>query len=111
MLELNAQQLAALDELEKRQYVQQVHADLVAAHPELAADAGVSGRLQTAYQQAVALGFAEGGAITQFLYCEVFAPGFYKQPAIDAWLRNAGRPVEQRWSDLIEVMKATTREM
>jgi len=111
MLELNDQQLAALDELEKRQYVQQVHQSLINDHPELAADPTLLPRLQTAYQRAVALGFTEGGAITQFLHYEAFAPGFYKNPAIDAWLRKPGRPVEQRWSDLIEVMQAKTREM
>lgn len=111
MLELNAQQLVALDELEKSQYVQQVHANIIGDFPELATDQGLLPRLQTAYQRAVALGFTEGGAITQFLHHEAFAPGFHKNPAIDAWLRKPGRPVEQRWSDLIEVMQAKTREM
>lgn len=110
MLELSAEQLANLDELEKLQYVDEVHKRIGSEFPELVADEGLKARLKTAYRHAVALGFVNGGPITQFLYYEAFAPGFYKEPGIDAWLRKPGHTVEQRFGDLLQVVNSKLRE-
>ena len=110
MLELSAEQLASLDELEKLQYVGEVRKRIVSEFPELAADEGFKARLEAAYRHAVAIGFVNGGPITQFLYYEAFAPGFYKQPGIDAWLRRPGQTVEQRFADLLQVVNSKLRE-
>lgn len=110
MLELSAEQLASLDELEKLQYVDEVRKRIVAEFPDLGADEGLRARLQAAYRHAVSLGFVNGGPITQFLYYEAFAPGFYKEPGIDAWMRKPGQSVEQRFADLLQVVKAKMRE-
>lgn len=110
VLKLSEEQLAHLDLLEKRQYIKQVCKNIVREHPELASDRGLPDRLERAYAHAVALGFTDGGAITQFLYYEAFAPNFYREPAIDAWLRKPGRPVEQRFADMIAWVKSRLRE-
>lgn len=111
MLKLSEQQLHQLDELEKQQYVDEVHKTIVAEHPPLAADAELQPRLQMAYREAVSLGFTEGPAITQFLHYEAFAPGFHREPAVRAWLAKPGASAEQRFSDLVQVMRARTREV
>jgi hypothetical protein len=78
-----------------------IHAHIIAAHPELAADAGLRDRLARAYAYAVELGFTDGDAIARFLHYEASAPGFYRQPAIDAWLRQPGQSVELRFADVL----------
>ena len=110
MLELSEEQLAHLDLLEKRQYIKEVCRNILKEHPELASDRALQGRLERAYAHAVALGFKDGGAITQFLYYEAFAPNFYREPAIDAWLRKPGQTVEQRFADMIAWVKSRLRE-
>lgn len=110
MLKLSEAQLAQLDQLEKLQYVGQVRKNIITEHPELADDRTLKTRLEQAYRHAAALGFREGAAITQFLYYEAFAPGFYRQPAINAWLTKPGRSVEQRFADLVVKMRSQLKE-
>lgn len=78
-----------------------VREHIIAAHPELAADASLHDRLARAYAYAVERGFTDGDAIARFLHYEASAPNFYRQPAIDAWLRQPGQPVELRFADVL----------
>lgn len=105
MLKLSEVQLAQLDDLEKLQYVGEVRKNIITEYPELAKDATLKARLERAYRNAVELGFLEGPAITQFLYYEAFAPNFYRQAAINAWLTKPGQHIEQRFYDLIAQMR------
>jgi hypothetical protein len=109
MIKLGEEQLARLDRLEKLQYLDEVRKNIVGEYPELGNDRSLKDRIERAYAHAVTLGFTDGGAITQFLYYEAFAPNFYRQPAIDAWLRKPERPVEQRFADLLAQMKSKLR--
>lgn len=110
MLSFSDAQMDELRALERRQYVAEVEKAVKAAHPALGADETCGDRLRAAHAHAVALGFMDGAAITEFLHYEAHAPSFYKEPALDAWLRKPGQTVEQRWSDLVQVMRARTRE-
>jgi len=110
MLKLSEAQLAQLDHLEKLQYVDEVRKNVLAEHPELSNDGTLKTRLEQAYRHATALGFRDGSAITQFLYYEAFAPGFYRQPAINAWLTKPGQSVEQRFADLVVKMRSQLKE-
>jgi hypothetical protein len=87
----------------------QVHQHIIEAHPELASDASLPERLERAYAHAVVLGFTDGDAIDRFLRYEATAPNFYRQPAIDAWLRTPGQPVEQRFADVLTRVKSRLR--
>jgi hypothetical protein len=78
-----------------------VREHIIATHPELAADAALRDRLARAYAYAVELGFTDGDAIARFLRYDACAPGFYRQPAIDGWLRQPGLPVELRFADVL----------
>lgn len=110
MLKLSEAQLAQLDYLEKLQYVDEVRKSVIAEHLELADDLTLKTRLEQAYRHAAACGFREGAAITQFLYYEAFAPGFYRQPAVNAWLTKPGQCVEQRFADLVVKMRSQLKE-
>lgn len=108
MLKLTEQQLAELSSLEGQSYVDEVRRTIVAEHPELAADEGLKPRLNDAYRHTQMIGFIDGAAVTEFLAYAAFAPSFYRQQAINAWLTKPGVPVEQRWSDLMQVLAART---
>jgi hypothetical protein len=82
---------------------------IIETNPGLAGDASLPERLERAYAYAVALGFTDGDAITRFLRYEAIAPNFYRQPAIDAWLRAPGQPVEQRFADVLTRVKSRLR--
>lgn len=110
MLKLSEAQLAQLDQLEKLQYVGEVRRNIIIEYPELSDDGTLKNRLEQAYRHAAALGFTDGPAVTQFLYYEAFAPGFYRQPAINAWLTKPGQSVEQRFADLIVQMRSQLKE-
>ncbi|NRR32197.1 hypothetical protein HSX11_18635 [Oxalobacteraceae bacterium] len=110
MLKFSEAQLAQIDHLEKLQYVEDVRKDVVMQYPELADDSSLKARLEQAYSHAITLGFVKGVAITQFLYYEAFAQGFYRQPAINAWLTKPGQKVEQRFTDLIAQLKSKLKE-
>jgi hypothetical protein len=78
-----------------------VREHIIATHPKLAADTSLRDRLARAYTHAVELGFTDGDAIARFLRYEASAPSFYRQPAIDNWLRQPGQPVELRFADVL----------
>jgi len=82
---------------------------IIETHPELAHDASLPDRLERAYAHAVVLGFTDPEAIARFLRYEATAPNFYRQPAIDAWLRRPGLPVEQRFADVLMRVKSRLR--
>jgi hypothetical protein len=88
-----------------------VRRQVVLAHPELERDDGLLNRLQGAYAYCTQIGFTDGPAITQFLFYEAVAPGFYRDPAVGAWLTRPPATPELRFSDFIAVAKARMREL
>lgn len=108
MLKLNPQQLARLHELEQLQYVEEVRKLVIEQEPELAGDETLSGRMERAYHDGGAMGI-DGDAMTQFLYLEALAPGFYREPAVHAWLTRPGRSAEERFVDLLSAAKTITK--
>ena len=87
----------------------EIRQHIIDINPELAHDASLPDRLERAYAHAVVLGFTELDAIARFLRYEATAPNFYRQPAIDAWLRRPGQPVEQRFADVLMRVKSGFR--
>jgi len=82
---------------------------IIEGHPELAGDATLVERLERAYAYAVVVGFTDFEAIARFLRYEATAPNFYRQPAIDAWLRAPGQPVEERFAEVLARVKSRLR--
>ncbi|EEF23406.1 conserved hypothetical protein [Ricinus communis] len=87
----------------------EIRQHIIDIHPELALDASLPDRLERAHAHAVMLGFTDVDAIARFLRYEATAPNFYRQPAIDAWLRRPGQPVEQRFADVLMRVKSGFR--
>ncbi|HEX7682022.1 MAG TPA: hypothetical protein VF446_00510 [Trinickia sp.] len=105
MLELTAEQAAALAEIDARGFVERVREDLVKADPPLAADAALSPRLWRAFQAARTLGIRDDDNLVAFLGIEAYTPGFYDKPATRARLTRPGRWADERFHDYLRVMR------
>lgn len=109
MLELSEDQLRLLRDNEDAGFVSRIRSQLVAEFPDVN-DSGLQQRLQMAHDRALYLGLESAESRTQFLYQEAFAPGFYEQPAIAAWLTRPGAPPEQRWRDFMALASKRIEE-
>jgi hypothetical protein len=106
MLELTENQIQQLRQHEHAGFVARVHSELLTQFPDLAAEQGLDARLMAAHVAALEFGLESAQARTQFLYQEAFAPEFYKQAAIAAWITRPGAEPEQRWRDFMALVKA-----
>lgn len=109
MLELSEDQMHQLLESENAGFVSRVRAKLVADFPDVN-DTGLHQRLLVAHDRALRFGLESPESRTQFLFQEAFAPGFYEQPAIAAWLTRPGAPPEQRWRDFMALVNKRIEE-
>ncbi len=105
MLELTAEQVAALAEIDARGFVERVREDLVKADPRLAEDSALSPRLWRAFKAARAFGIRDDDNLVAFLRVEAYAPGFYEKPATRARLTRPGRSADERFHDYLRVMR------
>jgi hypothetical protein len=105
MLELSAQQVAGLAEIDAMGFVARIRDDLVLDDPRLASDEDLSGRLWHAFKAARALGVRDDTNLVAFLRVEAYAPGFYERPATHAWLTRPGRSADERLHDYLRVMR------
>jgi len=105
MLELTAEQWAALCASDERNFVATIRDDVVRNSPRFVGDPTLLDRLVRAYQDAKHMGFAQDKALVEFLYIEADAPEFYRKPAIAAWLAKPGRPIEERFDDVLAVAR------
>ncbi|MBB5546565.1 hypothetical protein A8H39_02060 [Paraburkholderia fungorum] len=105
MLDLNAEQVAALAEIDAKGFVQGMCGDLVKENPKLAADPALASRLWRAYKAARELGIQEDDNLVAFLRVEAYAPNFYEQPATRAWIARPGRSADVRFHDYLRVMR------
>ncbi|KGS50098.1 hypothetical protein X992_6264 [Burkholderia pseudomallei MSHR5492] len=105
MLELSAEQVAGLAQIDERGFVERVRQDLVKENPAFADDGGLSSRLWTAYRAARTFGIERDENVVAFLRLEAYAPGFYEKPATKAWLTRPGRSADARFHDYLRVIK------
>jgi len=110
MLELTDAQWAALCASDERNFVATIRDDIILDDPTLANDPTLLDRLVAAYKDAKGLGFQQDKELGEFLEMEARGPGFYKTPAIAAWLRKPGAPVEDRFDDMVSVAKKNLRD-
>lgn len=105
MLELTTEQVAALAEFDARRFVEGVRADLCKDNPKLADDTTLSSRLWKAFRAAREFGIERDENLVAFLRTEAYAPSFYEQPAIRAWLTRPGRSADERFHDYMRVVR------
>ncbi|WP_084530917.1 hypothetical protein [Burkholderia sp. WSM2232] len=105
MLELTTEQIAALAEIDAKRFVESVRADFCREDPKLADDTTLSSRLWRAFKAARELGIERDDNLVAFLRLEAYAPSFYDQPAIHAWLTRPGRSADERFHDYLRVMR------
>lgn len=105
MLELTAEQVAALAEIDAKRFVEGVRADLCKDDPKLADDATLPSRLWRAFKAAREIGVERDENLIGFLRVEAYSHGFYEQPAIRAWLTRPGRSADERFHDYMRVVR------
>lgn len=110
-MKLTNEQWALLKVHEDHNYVAVVRGDIVRQYPALADDPTLRDRLNAAFARTKELGFTHDGPIVDFLYSEATTPGFYKFPAVAAWLNKPGAPGEQRFEMLMQVTRKKQQEM
>jgi hypothetical protein len=110
-MELTDEQWALLKVHEDHNYVAFIRGHIVRDYPALANDPTLRERLNAAFAQTRTLGFTHDAPIVDFLYMEASDPGFYKIPAIAAWLSKPGVPAEQRFEMLLQVTRKKHQEM
>ena len=110
MLELTDAQWAALCASDERNFVATIRDDIILDDPTLANDPTLLDRLVAAYKEAKTLGFQQDKELGEFLQMEAEIPGFYRVKPIASWLRKPGRPVEDRFDDLMAVTKKNLRD-
>ncbi|WP_414446780.1 hypothetical protein AB4851_08310 [Burkholderia sp. 22PA0099] len=110
MLELTEQQWAALCAVDEQNFVSTVRDDIVEANPKLRDDSTLLSRLNHAYTSARAIGIRDDRPLVNFLYMEADAPGFYSIPAVADWLAKPVGTPEQRFDDLLDVVRKTVRD-
>lgn len=112
MLQLSESQWRALQVRDAHQFVASVCDQFMATrhdaldHPGKAA---VLERMQGAHDAAARLGFTSTPHIVHLMYLAADAPGIYSDPLVEAYLRKPGVTPEQRFDDLLAVMKQELR--
>ncbi|CAJ9800134.1 class I SAM-dependent methyltransferase [Burkholderia pseudomallei] len=105
MLELTAEQVAALAEIDAKGFVERVRTDLCKDDPVLAGDPALSSRLWRALKAARGFGIERDESFVAFLRIEAYAPGFYDNPTPRAWLTRPGRSADERFHDYLRVTR------
>ncbi|MGF6790146.1 hypothetical protein [Paraburkholderia sp. 35.1] len=110
-MEFTEGQWALLKAHEDRNYVDFIRGHVVCDYPALANDPTLRDRLNAAFAQTKVLRFTRDVPIVNFLYMEATTPGFYRIPAVMAWLHKSGVPAEQRFEMLLQATGKRQQEM
>jgi hypothetical protein len=110
MLEFNEYEWEGLQKNDERNYVDAVRGDLVDRDPALADDATLGERLMEAWERTQELGLEDERNIVQFLQIEAYAPQFWRNVAVNAWLRSVGATPDERFEALRAVTASKLRD-
>lgn len=110
MFENATDQQQADSSTDHRGFVTAVRDGIVSIIPELATDPTLLGRLTAAYREAKRIGLTQDELLAEFLYLETEVPGFYREPAVSAWLQRPGASINRRFKDLLEVLRKNLDE-
>lgn len=113
MLTLDQSQLDQLQALDANNFVAAVCDQFLEKREDRVANPGREGVLQrmtAAYRHAVELGIQSPPTLVEFLYITADAPRFWEDASIDYQLRKPGATAEQRFDELMAVMRQQLRE-
>lgn len=108
MIELTAEQVAALADIDAKGFVERVRQDLVGEEPELADAAFLWQRLWRAFNVARGFGLREDAHLVEFLRLEAYSPAFYEKPAMRVWIKrssNSANSADERFHDFLRVLR------
>lgn len=99
------QRQITLSTLDGHDFVMAIRDSIVLEHPQLGDDPALLDRLAQAYVEAERIGLVQHELLAEFLRLEAKAPGFYQQSAIAKWLRKRGASTDDRFRDLLDVLR------
>lgn len=89
----------------EREFIAAVRDSIRKVDPTLADDPAFPDKLTEAFAEAKAAGLSRDKLLADFIYLEIQAPGFHRHPSIRRWLRKPGAAPDERFADLIEVLR------
>lgn len=102
---------AALFTEDERKFLADVQNSLGNADRKLADDPALLDKLTRAYREAKCLGLSQDELLADFLYLEMQAPGFHRHPAIRGWLHQPGAASDDRFADLVDVLRKKSQQL
>lgn len=96
---------------DERKFVTAVQNSIGGAEGGLANDPALLDKLIRAYSEARRLGLRREEVLANFLYLEMQAPGFHRKSAIRKWLREPGAAPDDRFADLIDVLRKKSQQL
>jgi hypothetical protein len=63
------------------------------------------------YDEATRLGLARDELLADFLFLQIQAPGFHRHPAIRTWLTQPGATADERFADLLDVLRNKSQQL
>ena len=106
---MHEHQTALLTE-DERKFVVAVQNSIGNAAGRLADDPALLDKLTRAYSEAKRMGLTRDELLMEFLYLEMKVPGFHRHPAIRRWLHKPGAAADERFADLIDVLRNKSRQ-
>ena len=101
---------AALLAEDDRRFILAVQEGIRDADTKLADDPTLFDKLSRAYDEATRLGLARDELLADFLFLEIQAPGFHRHPAIRTWLTQPGATADERFADLLDVLRNRSQQ-
>jgi hypothetical protein len=89
----------------ERRFISAVKDSIREVDPTLADDPAILDKLTEAFREARAAGLTRDKLLADFIYLEIQAPGFHRHPSIRRWLRKRGAVPDERFDDLMEVLR------
>ena len=90
---------------EERTFISAVQDSIRKADPTLVDDPALPEKLTEAFCEARAAGLTRDKQLADFIYLEIHVPGFHRHPSIRRWLRKGGTVPDERFADLIDVVR------
>ena len=106
---MHEHQTALLTE-DERKFVVAVQNSIGNAAGRLADDPALLDKLTRAYSEAKRMGLTRDELLVEFLYLEMKVPGFHRHLAIRRWLHKPGAAADERFADLIDVLRNKSRQ-